>query len=164
MPAENIRDVFNSANPDKPLESGDPRYYDCSAYRGGENIIGQMRKIIELSDTTTCQLLAGPRGSGKTTELKRLQKNLEGDRYWVVYCDVTTGIDLEDTETIDIVLALIKIVVDELDQREIQIPPELLEQFLSNFKEIVLVKEEYDKYEAEVKAGVKAGFEIQSRF
>lgn len=160
MPADNIKDVFNNANPDAPLESGDRRYYDCSAYRGEDNIIKRMLNAIKLSDTTTCQLLAGPRGSGKTTELKRLQKNLEDEKYWVVYCDVTTGLDLEDTETIDIVLALIKIVVEELNERGIKISSALVKQFLSNFKETVFEKEEYDKYEAEVKSEAKTGFEI----
>jgi hypothetical protein len=46
-----------------------------------------MQKHIEWSDVESIQLFSGFRGSGKTTELFRLQKQLEEEGYVVIYAN-----------------------------------------------------------------------------
>ena len=56
-------------------------YIDFNAVRGGANVVKTLARRIRLQGGATCQVLAGHDGSGKSTELYRLQGELEsGDR------------------------------------------------------------------------------------
>ena len=41
--AKTLKDVFNTANP-IPLQSGDPRYVDCTAVRGNEDAVTRISR------------------------------------------------------------------------------------------------------------------------
>ena len=69
-------------------ENYDKLYVDCQKVRGDSNIIDDIGRHIEWSDNTTCQLYAGHRGAGKSTELLRLRKYLQDKGYHVVYFTV----------------------------------------------------------------------------
>jgi hypothetical protein len=47
--AKTLKDVFNTANP-TPLQSGDPRYVDCTAVRGNEDAVTLLFNAITWSD------------------------------------------------------------------------------------------------------------------
>ena len=84
MLAATLRDVFNTANP-APLPSGDPRYVDCTAVRGNEDVVRQLFQRITWSDLpATTQLFTGHRGCGKSTELLRLKTQLEAADFAVI--------------------------------------------------------------------------------
>jgi hypothetical protein len=83
-PTAKLKDAYNSVKLD-PLESGDPRYVDCSPARGGEDVVKFLSLRIENSNRPISQLISGHRGCGKSTELKRLVKDLENEGYLVVY-------------------------------------------------------------------------------
>lgn len=72
---------------DRPLQPGDPRYEPIYDHPGCEDPIDQLLKRIDFADTESLSLFSGFRGSGKTTELFRLQKNLEAIGYSVLYAD-----------------------------------------------------------------------------
>lgn len=68
---------------DEPISTEDRRYFDFYSARGeprGSDPIADLRATIESSENgdgaTTCQLFSGFRGTGKSTELKRLAKEL----------------------------------------------------------------------------------------
>ena len=44
--AKTLKDVFNTANP-IPLQSGDPRYVDCTAVRGNNEAFRRLRLAPE---------------------------------------------------------------------------------------------------------------------
>ena len=99
LPATNLTDAFNACDPARPLEAGDPRWVDLAGGRGDEgSAVAQCRRRILRSDTPLVQLLAGHRGCGKSTELRRLQRSLERDGFFVAYFEVDADLDLEDTE------------------------------------------------------------------
>jgi hypothetical protein len=89
---------------DKPLEAGDSRYVNL--YGGPTPLLDDpveiLSRAIELSPGESVQLLSGYRGTGKTTELKRLEAKLVVDGYQVVYVDMdrhlnmTTEVDISD--------------------------------------------------------------------
>jgi hypothetical protein len=72
---------------DKPLQPGDPRYEAVYDHPGCYDPIRQLQRRIEYAETESLSLFSGFRGSGKTTELFRLRKNLEDAGYVVIYAD-----------------------------------------------------------------------------
>lgn len=82
---------------EKPLEPDDPRYVDL--YRDSElahtDPVADLVDTIEWSDGGSKQLFSGFRGTGKSTELRRLRKMLgELPRTKVVLCDMENYLDL----------------------------------------------------------------------
>ncbi len=101
-----ISDIYNAFDPFETLQPGDPAYVDCGAVRGDSNIQQDLGKKIVRSNTSTCQLYAGHRGVGKSTELARLKKYLEENKCFVVdFSADEEDIDSEDAQYTDILLA-----------------------------------------------------------
>jgi hypothetical protein len=80
LPLEELRRFISLCDPMRPLEPGDPLYVpfdEGTPVRGGEgqSCIDQLQRLIYLKDETR-QLFTGFPGTGKTTELKRLQVRL----------------------------------------------------------------------------------------
>ena len=68
-----------------PLEPGDPYYADLSAARGTREL-RSMRQYLQnclASDRHACAVFIGHRGSGKTTELRRLEGALRSQFTWL---------------------------------------------------------------------------------
>jgi hypothetical protein len=106
-----VIDQIYSAFEPQPLEADDPAYVDCREVRGDANIwVDLGREIIRAGKAgrSTCQLYAGHRGAGKSTELKRLKRDLENHGCLVVYFAAVgdnEDIDPEDAQYTDILLA-----------------------------------------------------------
>ncbi|RUR73568.1 hypothetical protein PCC6912_55660 [Chlorogloeopsis fritschii PCC 6912] len=63
-----LRRLYNVFDPFRPLPAGDPAYVDCREVRGEGDILVEIGREILFSDRMTCQLYAGHRGAGKSTE------------------------------------------------------------------------------------------------
>lgn len=83
---------FYQALADEPLGAGDQRYVDLSAVRGGEDPVELMARTVEMSAGASAQLFMGFPGTGKTTEIKRLEARLEGAGYHVKHVDVAKAL------------------------------------------------------------------------
>jgi hypothetical protein len=104
-----LRRLYNAFDPFQPLPVGDSAYVDCNAVRGDGDILQAVGREILLSARKTCQLYAGHRGAGKSTELLRLQKHLNDQGFFVVYFAAEEeDIDPEDVQYADILLACTK--------------------------------------------------------
>ena len=89
----------------KPLEPDDPRYiafYNDAALTSADPI-ASLARTIEWSPLESKQLFSGFRGTGKSTELRRLRKmRSAGDNTRVVLCNMeeylnlTTPVDISD--------------------------------------------------------------------
>ncbi|NJK52568.1 MAG: ATP-binding protein, partial [Leptolyngbyaceae cyanobacterium SU_3_3] len=91
---------FRACNPSKTLVVGnqeDRQYYiDFSSVRGS-NIIQELgRTIVLADDEPNCQLFTGHIGCGKSTELRRLQADLEHQGFPVVYFESDKDLDVGD--------------------------------------------------------------------
>jgi hypothetical protein len=125
--AKTLKDVFNTANP-TPLQSGDPRYVDCTAVRGNEDAVTLLFNAITWSDQpATAQLFTGHRGCGKSTELFRLEKRLEDAGYAVIYFGADEAIDVEDVIYSDVLVAIAQQVYSGLQRLGVKLDPELVE-------------------------------------
>ncbi len=109
-----LDNLYNAFDPFQPLPAGDPFYVDCKEVRGNQDILTLGRKI-KRSRRNTCQLYAGHRGAGKSTELLRLKDYLEKQQFYVVYFAADEeDIDSEDTQYTDILLACTRHLLEEL--------------------------------------------------
>ncbi|MDE5095349.1 MAG: ATP-binding protein, partial [Trichodesmium sp. St11_bin5] len=110
-----LKRLYNSFKPSEPLQPDSRVYVDCSEVRGDGDVIKDLAENIEYSDDNTCQLYAGHRGGGKSTELLRLKKYLENKGYFVVYFAADENdINPEDTEYVDILLACTRHLLEKL--------------------------------------------------
>lgn len=101
-----LKKLYNAFDPSYPLGAGDSAYVDCQDVRGDRDILQEVGREIKLSNKPTCQLYAGHRGAGKSTELLRLKQHLEENNYKVVYFSADEeDIDPEDARYTDILLA-----------------------------------------------------------
>lgn len=113
-----LKDLFNSFKPDSPLEAGDPRYVDFQEVRGDEDILTELGGYILKEEDNTYQLYSGHRGSGKSTELKRLAAYLEQQGCVVVYFAAATedagDLSFQDTQYQDILLSCTRQLLEKL--------------------------------------------------
>ncbi|MCC5620543.1 ATP-binding protein [Nostoc sp. CHAB 5715] len=110
-----LKRLYNSFDPFRPLPAGDPAYVDCTEVRGDGDILVEVGREILLSNRMTCQLYAGHRGAGKSTELLRLQKHLDEQGCFVVYFAADEeDIDAEDAQYTDILLACTRHLLEAL--------------------------------------------------
>jgi len=115
------KDLFNSFKPDSPLEPDDPRYVDFNDVRGDENILTELGGYIINDENNTYQLYSGHRGSGKSTELKRLAQFLEQEGFVVVYFAAATDdagdLSFQDTQYQDILLSCTRQLLEKLKDK-----------------------------------------------
>ncbi|MBI3268741.1 MAG: hypothetical protein HYZ53_06945 [Planctomycetes bacterium] len=112
---EPLRQAYNRCRVEEPLEVGDRRYVDLD----GRGVRGADRSCndflfarIELSETPTHQLYSGFRGSGKSTELRRLAERLRGAGYNVVLIDTEDYLNLRIAPRVEDLLITIAAGVD----------------------------------------------------
>ncbi len=111
MDFERIQDLYNRCNPDEPLSPGDVRNVDID-HRGvrGANWTNKLARQIELSKTPVCQLFTGLRGTGKSTEIRRLAARLSDPKrrnLLTVLIDADDVLDLTVEIDVSDILALI---------------------------------------------------------
>jgi hypothetical protein len=97
--------AWTAALTPEPLDPSDPaetRYVELRD--SGHGAMNAMMATIDLSLDTTTQLLSGPTGSGKTTELNRLRGDLEDAGYRVAMFDIADYVNMSSpisiTETL----------------------------------------------------------------
>ncbi|PRP97312.1 ATP-binding protein [Enhygromyxa salina] len=84
---------------DQPLWPDDPRYVDLYADPGWAALdpVARLATRIRFSAIESSQLFSGHRGTGKSTQLRKLQRELEGDpTYKVVICDMEDYLPMTD--------------------------------------------------------------------
>ncbi|MEX1368342.1 MAG: hypothetical protein AB1Z98_34745 [Nannocystaceae bacterium] len=148
----------------EPLEPDDPRVVDTSAARGDFSRAGILRQLgvdprartIHKAPRRCYALLSGHRGCGKSTELRRLARDLHSPGgYWVVFVDALETLDPNNLQYPDVFLALAGELVRGLQERELEIDDvhfERLEQWFSSRIESHTKTKELT---AEIKAGAK---------
>lgn len=125
-----LKRIYNVFDPFRPLPAGDPKYVDCQAVRGDGDILVEIGREILYSDRMTCQLYAGHRGAGKSTELLRLQKYLDEEGCFVVYFAADEAdIGSEDAQYTDILLACTRHLLEALKDNA---SPDSLLEWLKN--------------------------------
>lgn len=113
-----LDDIYNAFEPE-PLPAGSPVYVDCKAVRGGSDIFVELGRTIQKSNKYTCQLYTGHRGGGKSTELLRLERDLEQKGCVVVYFSAEDkDINTEDVEYTDLLLACTRHLLEKVREAD----------------------------------------------
>jgi hypothetical protein len=126
MSEELIAALQNSFDPVREVQPGEQFYVDCKEVRGDNDILRELgRHISRSSDIRSCQLYAGHRGAGKSTELLRLKEDLEKKGYLVIRFQADEDFDIWDAEYTDILLTCTHNILKDL--KEIANPSPLVE-------------------------------------
>lgn len=136
MPDE-IKTIYQAFDP-SPLKAEDTDLYvDLDEVRGSSGLVNKLAQTIKLSETTTTQLLAGHIGSGKSTELRLLQKQLEDDGYFVVFCQILEDIDERDADFPDVLLSMMRQLARQIKERaKIKLEPSYFQQRFEEVNEL----------------------------
>ena len=144
-----LDNLYNAFDPFQPLPAGDPFYVDCKEVRGNQDILILGRKI-KRSQRNTCQLYAGHRGAGKSTELLRLKDYLEKQQFYVVYFAADEeDVDSEDTQYTDILLACTRHLLKDLRNANSQPLLNWLRDCWDDLKDLLGRKMELEKISIE---------------
>ena len=102
-------------------------------------------------------LFCGHRGSGKSTELRRLAHELHHDGlYSVVFADATQELDVNNLRYQDVLLHLASKLTEQLDRDKIRVDPVHLRELQDWFTERVEKTEKTKAFALEARAGAKA--------
>jgi hypothetical protein len=116
------------------------------------------RRIQRSEENARIKLLfTGHRGSGKTTELLRLQQELEAKQFFTIYMDVEDMLDLGSLSYLDVLVAMAKEVEVVLKKRGMPLSPELLRGIAQWFSERIVEETKSHELVGEVGATAKAG-------
>jgi AAA ATPase domain len=123
----NLRSFFEATEPSKTLVVNHPEdrkyYIDFSSVRGGDVITKLKQKITFFKPhDPTCQLFTGHIGCGKSTELLRLQGELEADGFHVIYFESSEDLEMTDVDIGDVLLAIARRVSQNLEEINIAEP------------------------------------------
>ncbi len=127
QPATDLEAAWNLCDPAEPLVPVDPRWIDLTPGRGDEGAAAdQCRKRILRSVRPQVQLVCGQRGCGTSTELRRLEGDLETAGYAVAYLDLAADLDLEDVAPTDVAVAILRRLEASLRRSGVELDGELV--------------------------------------
>src|SRR5579872_2874481 len=152
---ELISAVYRAFDP-RPLEDSQRcLYVDLDEARGSAGLRIRLARHIGLADRATCQVLSGHRGSGKSTELRKLQSELQepgGDapKIFVVYCRADDDIDRNDVDFPEILIAVIRQTAARLKEVGISLSPGYFKDRFERLKSLLGAEIELDKFDLSV--------------
>ena len=159
--AATLRDAYRICTPEPLIGADIDRYYvDLSSVRNTETIREIAKKLDFLEPAEHCTILfTGHRGCGKSTELRKIQQQLESD-YYIVYLEADVELDINDAEYTDLYLLIIKKVADELYKLGARFDQQLLNSFESWFKEVTHETEKSVEQGISLQVEAEAGYKI----
>jgi len=161
---DNLWDVDAQLQFNEALSSTDERYVDTSDARGDYNLARLYRNLGVDERTMTLRapkprsytLFCGHRGCGKSTELRRLAKQLHRpEAFFVVFLDATVDLDHNNLQYADALLALAKALFAKLEDKQIALDALHLHGLESWFKERIETDSKTKDFALEIKAGIK---------
>lgn len=135
-----LKRIYQVFDPAPLTEDETDLYVDLDEVRGSSGLVNKLAQTIRLSGKPTCQLLAGHRGSGKSTELKRLQGKLESgpEKFFTVFCEILEDIEPNDVDFPDVLISIIRQMAEQFQKRlEIRLKPGYFKQRWEEIKNIL---------------------------
>jgi energy-coupling factor transporter ATP-binding protein EcfA2 len=156
--AKTLRDAFRLCDVDPLVGAGLERYYvDLSAVRKTEAIEG-VNTVLEFQEAGEfCSILfTGHRGCGKSTELRRINRQWQQD-YRVIYLETNEELDINDAEYTDFYLIVIKQIEFALREMGLSFDAGLLKGFENWFKDVTKENEQSVESSVSVEAEASLG-------
>ncbi len=146
------RRLYQAFDP-QPLEASQTDLYvNLDDVRGGTEIVTRLFHPIGYARQPTVQLLAGTKGSGKSTELRLLQKRLERgpSKYFTLLVDAS-DIDPNNVGFAEVLIVLLQRVAEEVELREgIRLKPGYFAERLKQLKDLLFSEVSFEKIELPV--------------
>jgi hypothetical protein len=103
---------------DEPLQPDSKFYEPVYEVLGLDDPVQQISTLIDFAGIESIRLFSGFRGTGKTTELLRLQRKLQAQGYFVLYADALKYVNAaEPIEITDLLMVLAGAFSDALEER-----------------------------------------------
>ncbi|MBI1751759.1 MAG: ATP-binding protein [Acidobacteria bacterium] len=113
---EELKSLYNALN-DRVLEPGDPVYV-AQVNQGSTDAVAEIATEIDWQDGGGVCLFTGQRGTGKSTELKRLKQQLESAGAVVFYTDLSEYLLLtKEVEISDFLVSIAGAMSEQVLQR-----------------------------------------------
>ena len=165
-PPESLWEVNRQLQFDEPLDGDqDPRWVDTEAARG-EYRHRPLYRTLGVSEHLTFlaeppergyYLFSGHRGCGKSTELRRIRRELHtDDLYYVVLADAAKELDVNNLRYHDILLHVAGRLAAQLTDDGITVDPEHLESLRAWFTKRVEVREKTKEFAEQARVGLRA--------
>ena len=128
-------------------------YVDLDPARGDVNVAQRLERSIRLAGEPTCQVLAGHDGTGKSTELFRLQRRLQtpdeyGKRWFTVFCQADRDVNRNDVDFPEVLIAVVRQVAEQLSEREqITLTPGYFADRIRRLKDLLGREVDFDKFD-----------------
>jgi hypothetical protein len=153
-----VQRLYAAFDPAHPLRADETDLYvELDDLRGAADVVHRMASKIRLSGgKPTCQVLAGHRGSGKTTELLRLKSELESNdpKMFVVFCQADDDIDRNDVDFPDLLVAVIRQMAAQVREREgITLKPGYFKDRLRHLGKVLTSEIDFDKFDLDTGLG-----------
>ncbi len=135
-----LKRIYQVFDPAPLTEDETDLYVDLNEVRGSSGLVNKLAQTIRLSGKPTCQLLAGHRGSGKSTELQRLQGKLESgpEKFFTVFCEILEDIEPNDVDFPDVLIAIVRQMADQFHKRlKIRLKPGYFKQRWEEIKNLL---------------------------
>ena len=160
--ARTLEEATPALQPERPLESGDPRWEDFTPGRG-TNAVSRLLKVLNRNPGGEFSRLVftSHRGAGKSTELKRLKHELR-HKYLCIYLEANVEMHATRIEIEDLLLVLAKAVTDELSKMGRALDKQLIGQvhqwFADTIESTSVGRTYLGKLDTSAKAGIKIPF------
>jgi len=154
--AENLAEAYQLLDPDRPLE-GEWLERFCAERPKEASITPLIDGLLLDSREDDKTLFTGHRGSGKTTELARLEKALEST-HTVVRFSVESLLNLGDVDYADLLVVLGLQVFQKAKRSGIELNKQKLENLQFWYATHVLEEDERRRLQSQVGGGVDAVF------
>lgn len=158
--AASLREAFQAANPQQSLPSGDPYYVDFTEARNSR-ATDYLKQMIENCGDGQYSAIAfsGHRGSGKSTELRQLEKAL-GPSCFMLYLDIVDFLDPLDVDYTDLFLLVCRQLLASLHMNNVSLGASLLRDVEKWFMDVTKETKESVELSAGISTEAKAGGEI----
>ena len=165
QPPGDIWEVNQRVQLDEHLEAGDPRWVDTEAARGEYSRtrfcrtlgVGRAKRRLVAPDRGY-YLFCGHRGCGKSTELRRIARELHhDDLYYVVFADATQDLDVNRLRYQDVLLHLVAKLATKMNDDKLSVEPVYLRKLEDWFIERVEKISQTGAFALEAGAGTNAG-------
>lgn len=164
-PARNMLEVIQVLDFNEPLEGGDPKYVRTEKGRGEfsfKNLLSDLgvdveNEILSAPLDKSYNLFCGHNGCGKSTELLQLSDYLgERNIFFVLYLDCVKELDHNNLNYPDIMVAIAKRLLQELQESNIKIKQIYIQELNEWFSEKILKSEKLRDFALEIEAGMGA--------
>lgn len=165
QPPRHILEVLQRIEFEEGLPPGDPRYVETRSARGSQRTHARLARKFGLlleegqlfAPASKHVLFFGHTGCGKTTELRHYAELFTGaERFFVVELDITSELDRNNLQYADALMAMARVMLEQLQKRAGGINGSGLGELENWFKERVLTEEQSKEFAAKISAGAKA--------